>query len=240
MIDVSNTVFLPINFSEEELEQSQNFTHKSTKVLKERLTVTGIGAVNHHDRNKKKLSEWPKLKHFCQITNGSNCKTIIKLYRCVIQPKVFYGLPACSNENICKVSELQNTVLHTATGGYSKPAVRNLELMTWNKPLDIQIQKATIKVLSKVLSTNDYMKKYILENADTIPEFRRNPKVPKCFLAWKFNSRTNRNIDIKELTAYIFIYNQAEIENYELQLLAECLKYSNVSFSTSYSNICSL
>ena len=48
MINVSKTVFLLINFSEEELEPAQNFTHKGTKVVKERLTVTGIeiGVVN--------------------------------------------------------------------------------------------------------------------------------------------------------------------------------------------------
>ena len=48
MINVSKTVFLPINFSKEELEQAQNFTHKGTKVVNERLIVTGIeiGAVN--------------------------------------------------------------------------------------------------------------------------------------------------------------------------------------------------
>ena len=38
------------------------------------------------------------------------------------------------------------------------------------------------------------------------------------FFAWKFNSRTNRNIDINELTAYTLTYNQVEIENYELGL----------------------
>ena len=57
MINVPKTVFLPINFSKEELEQAQKFTHTCTKVVKERLTVTGkeIGAVNHHARNKQRL-----------------------------------------------------------------------------------------------------------------------------------------------------------------------------------------
>ena len=62
------------------------------------------------------------------------------------------------------------------------------------------------------------MKKYILENADTNQKIRCDLKILKCFLAWKFNSRTNRNIDIKELTAYALTYSQAEIENYELGL----------------------
>ena len=149
MINVSKTVFLPINFSKEELDQAQSFTHKGTKVVKERLTVTGIeiGAVNETimTASRKGWAEWAKLKQFCQITNGLNCKTIIKLYRCVIQPKVFYGLPAWNTENLSKISDLQNTVLHTATGGYSKPAVRNLELMTGVKPVDIQVQILTIK-----------------------------------------------------------------------------------------------
>ena len=173
MINVSKTVFLPINFSKEELE-AQNFTHRGTRVVKERLTVTGIeiGAVNETimTATRKGWAEWAKLKQFCQTTNGLNCKTIIELYRCVIQPKVFYGLPAWNTENLSKISELQNTVLHTATGGYNDPAVRNLELMTGVKPVDIQVQILTIKFLSKVLSTNDYMKKYILENADTNPK----------------------------------------------------------------------
>ena len=222
MINVSKTVFLPINFSKEELDQAQSFTHNGTKVVKERLTVTGIeiGAVNETimTASRNDWAEWAKHKQFCQITNGLNCKTIIKLYRCVIQPKVFYGLPAWNTENLSKISDLQNTVLHTATGGYSKPAVRNLELMTGVKPVDIQVQILTIKFLSKVLSTNDYMKKYILENADTNPKVIRDLKMLKCFLAWKFNSRTNRNIDINDLTAYSLTYNQAEIEKYELGL----------------------
>ena len=90
--------------------------------------------------------------------------------------------------------------------------------MTRVKPVDIQTQTLTIKFFSKVFSTNDYMKKYILKNADTNPKVRRNIKILKCFLAWKFNSRTNGNIDINELTAYNLTYNQAEIENYDLGL----------------------
>ena len=219
MINVSKTVFLPINFSKEELDQAQSFTHKGTKVVKERLTVTGIeiGAVNETimTATRKGWAEWAKLKHFCHITNGLNCKTIIKLYRCVIQPRVSHGLPAWNTENLSKISDLPNTVLHTATGGYSKQAVRNLELMTGVKPVDVQVQILTIKFLSKVLSTNDYMKKYILENADINPKIKRDLKMLKCFLAWKFNSRTNRNIDINDLTAYTLTYNQAEIEKYE-------------------------
>ena len=164
-INVSKTVFLPINFSKEELEQAKKYTHKGTKVVKEKLTVTGteIGVTNEAivTATRKGWAEWAKLKQFCQIRRGLNCKTIIKLYRCVIQPKVFYGLPAWNDQNFSKISELQNTVLHTATGGYSKPAVRNLELMTGVKPVDIQIEILTIKFLSKVLSTNDFMKKYI-------------------------------------------------------------------------------
>ena len=62
------------------------------------------------------------------------------------------------------------------------------------------------------------MKKYILEKADKNQEVRRKVKIPKCFLAWNFNSRTNRNIDINELTAYTLTYNQAEIKNFELGL----------------------
>ena len=62
------------------------------------------------------------------------------------------------------------------------------------------------------------MKKYTLENADTNQKVRRDLKIFKCLLAWKINSRTNRNIDINELTAYTFTYNQAEIKNYELGL----------------------
>ena len=176
-------------------------------------TVTGIeiGAVNETimAATRKGWVEWAESKQFCQITNGLNGKTIIKLYRCVIQPKVFYGLSAWNTENLGKTSELQNTVLHTVTGGYSKPAVRNLELLTGVKLVDIQIQILTIKRLSKVLSTNDSMKKYILEIADTNQKVRRNLKILKCFLAWKFNSRTNRNIDINEFIAYILTYNQA-------------------------------
>ena len=185
MINVSKTVFLPINFSKEELEQAQSFTHKGTKEVNERLIVTEIGPVNETimTATRKGWAEGAKLKHFCQITNGWNCKTIIKLYRCVIQPKVYYGLPAWNTENLSKISELQNTVLHTTTGGYSKPTVRNLELMTGVKPVDIQVQILTIKFLSKVLSTNDYMKKYILENADTNPKDKRDLKILKCFLA---------------------------------------------------------
>ena len=146
--------------------------------MKERLTVTGIeiGAVNESimTATRKSWAEWAKLKQFCQITNSLNCKTNIKLYRCVIQPKVFYGLPAWNTENLSKISELQKTVLHTATGGYSKPAVRNLELMTGVKHVDIQVQLLTVKLLSKVLSTNDYMKKYNLENADTNSKIKRD------------------------------------------------------------------
>ena len=92
--------------------------------------------------------------------------------------------------------------------------------MTRVKPVDIQIQILTIKLLAKVLSTNDYMKQYILENADKPPppEVRHNIKILKCFLAWIFNSRTNRNIDINKLTVYTLTYNQAEFENFELGL----------------------
>ena len=160
MINVSKTVFLSINFSKKELEQAQNFTHKGAKVVKERLTVTGkeIGALNETimTATRNGWAEWAKLKQQTQITNVLNCKTIIKLYRSFFQPKVFYGRPAWKNENLSKISELQNTVLHTATGGYSKSAVRNLELMTGVKPVDIQIQILTIKFLSKALSTNDF------------------------------------------------------------------------------------
>ena len=85
--------------------------------------------------------------------------------------------------------------------------------MTGVKPVDIQIQIPTIKFLPKVLSTNDHIKIYILENADTNLKDRRDLKLLKCFLAWKFNSRTKRNIDINELTAYTLTYNQAEIKN---------------------------
>ena len=48
MNNVSKTVFVPNNFSKEELEGAQNFTRKGTKVVKEKLTVTGkeIVAVN--------------------------------------------------------------------------------------------------------------------------------------------------------------------------------------------------
>ena len=81
MINVSKTVFLLINSSKEELEQTQNFTHKGTKVVKERLTVTGIeiGAINETimTATREGWAEWAKLKQFCQITNGLNCKTII-------------------------------------------------------------------------------------------------------------------------------------------------------------------
>ena len=145
-----------------------------------------------------------------------NCKTTNKLYRCVIQPKVFYGLPASNNENLSKIRELQNTVVHTATGGYSKTAVRILELMTVVKPVDIQIQINTDnQLLSKVLSTNDYMTKYILENADTNPKVRRDIKILKCF--WHGIS-TQEQIDINELTAYTLTYYLAEMGNYELGL----------------------
>ena len=209
MINFSKTVFL-INFSKEEMEQAPNFTHKGTKVVKERLTVTGIeiGAVNETimTATRKDWADWAKLKKFCQITNGLTCKTINKLPRCVIQPKVHYGLPAWNNENLSKIIELQNTVLHTATGSYSKPAVRNLELMTGVKLVDIQIRILTIKFLSKVLSTNDYMKGTFSENADTNPKVRRDIKILKCFLALKINSRTNRNVDMNELTAYTLTY----------------------------------
>ena len=108
MINVSKTVFLLINFSKEELEQAQNFTHKGKEVVEERLTFTGIeiGAVNETTMTatRKGWAERVKLKQFCKITNGLNCKTIIKLYRCVIQPKVFYGLPAWNNENLRKLA----------------------------------------------------------------------------------------------------------------------------------------
>ena len=101
MINVSQTVFLPINFFKEELKQAQNFTHKDSMVEKERMTVTviEIGAVNETimTTTRKGWAEWAELKQFCQITNGLNCKTIVKLYRCAIQPKVFYGLPDWNN-----------------------------------------------------------------------------------------------------------------------------------------------
>ena len=58
-------------------------------------------------------------------------------------------------------------------------SVRNLELMTGVKPVDMQIQILTIKFLSNVLSTNDYMKKHILENVDTNPKVRRDIKILK-------------------------------------------------------------
>ena len=65
MINVSKTVFLPINFSKEEQKQAQNFTHKGS----ERLTVTGIeiGAVNETitTARRKSWAEWAKLKQFC-------------------------------------------------------------------------------------------------------------------------------------------------------------------------------
>ena len=47
------------------------------------------------------------------------------------------------------------------------------------KPVDIQIQILIIKFLSKVLSTKKYMKKHILENADTNPKIRRDIKILK-------------------------------------------------------------
>ena len=114
MINVSKTVFLSINFSKEELEQAQNFTHKGAKVVKERLVVTGIeiGALNETimTATRNGWAEWTKLKQQTQITNVLNWKTINKLYRVFIQPKVFYGLPTSKNENLSKMSELQNTV----------------------------------------------------------------------------------------------------------------------------------
>ena len=88
--------------------------------------------------------------------------------------------------------------------------------MTVVKPVDIQIQINTDnQILSKVLSTNDYMKKYILENADTNPKVRRDIKILKCF--WHGIS-TQEQIDINELTAYTLTYNLAEMRNYELGL----------------------
>ena len=55
---------------------------------------------------------------------------------------------------------------------------------------------------------------------DAVPPSKviRDVKILKCFLAWKFNSRTNRTININEMTAYTLTYNRTEMEKYELAL----------------------
>ena len=65
-----------------------------------------------------------------------------------IQLKVFHGHPAWNKGNVRKNSELQNTVLHTATGGYSKAVVWSLKVITGVRQVYIQNQIRTIKFLS--------------------------------------------------------------------------------------------
>ena len=61
--------------------------------------------------------------------------------------------------------------------------------MTKMKPLKIQLEMITVKFLSKVLTTDDDLRHFVLGNNQKISKIRADTDTLKRFLAWKLKVR---------------------------------------------------
>ena len=160
--------------------------------------------------------KWGLLTRATNRYQGLNTRSLTLLVKTIVLTKLLYAAPIWLNKQINKFSGFWNSVILKCSGATLNPHRDLTEMILQLPPLEVQLEKLTLKFLCKSMTQQDFMSSIIVQVDNTKSHMLKAPvKTLKDFIATKLGTRTSRNIDLLDENVHeLYHYNKHEIEQF--------------------------
>ena len=147
---------------------------------------------------------------------GLNTRSLTLLVKTIVLTKLLYAAPIWLNKQISNFSGFWNDIILKCSGATLNPHRDLTEITLQLPPLEVQLEKITLKFLCKSMTQQDFMSSIIVQVDNTRSHMLKAPvKTLKDFIATKLGKRTSRSIDLlDESVQELYQYNKQEIEQF--------------------------